>query len=225
MSIVMELSSIEIIERLKTSLKIKTDTELNKALSLSNGTATGWKKRGTVPYKEVYEASRKTGYSMDWILTGKGEPQTDKIQVMSEDDDYCHISQYSIEASAGQGALVEAETIDQHLAFKESWLRKSGINPSNLIAIYARGDSMEPTIFSGDSLVIDKTMNTVTSDGGVYVINYDGELFVKRVQKQLDGLVAITSDNKNYQPMTIPLEGLSKLKIIGRVVWSGHPMI
>jgi hypothetical protein len=72
MSIVMELSSIEIIERLKTSLKIKTDTELNKALSLSNGTATGWKKRGTVPYKEVYEASRKTGYSMDWILTGKG---------------------------------------------------------------------------------------------------------------------------------------------------------
>jgi len=48
---------------------------------------------------------------------------------------------------------------------------------------------------------------------------------VKRVQKQLDGLVAITSDNKNYRDMTIPLEDLSKLKIIGRVVWSGHPMI
>lgn len=57
------------------------------------------------------------------------------------------------------------------------------------------------------------------------MINYDGELFVKRVQKQLDGLVAINSDNKNYQSMTIPLEGLSKLKIIGCVVWSGHPMI
>tara|TARA_R110002167_G_scaffold119373_1_gene296611 strand:+ start:191 stop:607 length:417 start_codon:yes stop_codon:yes gene_type:complete len=121
---------------------------------------------------EMFGVSKVSSYSMDWLLTGKGEPQTDKIQVMPEDDGYCYISQYSIEASAGQGALVEAETIDQHLAFKESWLRKSGINPSNLIAIYARGDSMEPTIFSGDSLVIDKTMNTVTSDGGVYVINY-----------------------------------------------------
>lgn len=57
------------------------------------------------------------------------------------------------------------------------------------------------------------------------MINYDGELFVKRVQKQLDGLVAITSDNKNYRDMTIPTQDLSKLKIIGRVVWSGHPMI
>jgi phage repressor protein C with HTH and peptisase S24 domain len=221
----MELSSVEIIERLIVATGAKNASEMAKRLDTVSAVVTGWKKRNTIPYKEVYQTSRITGYSMDWILTGKGEPQTDKIQVMPEDDGYCHISQYSIEASAGQGALVEAETIDQHLAFKESWLRKSGINPSNLIAIYARGDSMEPTIFSGDSLVIDKTMNTVTSDGGVYVINYDGELFVKRVQKQLDGLVAITSDNRNYQPMTIPLEGLSKLKIIGRVVWSGHPMI
>ncbi|MEL0621495.1 S24 family peptidase [Marinomonas arenicola] len=221
----MILNALEIIERLKVCYGIKSDTDLNKASNLSNGTVTGWKKRNTIPYKEIYEASRATGYSMDWILTGQGIPQTDKIQVIQEADDYCHISQYSIEASAGQGALVEAENIDQHLAFKESWLRKSGINPANLIAIYARGDSMEPTIYSGDSLVIDKTKNTVTSDGGVYVINYDGELFVKRVQKQLNGLVAITSDNKNYQPMTIPLEGLAKLKIIGRVVWSGHPMI
>ena len=221
----MEISSLEIIERLKTCYSIKSDTDLNKAANLSNGTVTGWKKRNTIPYKEIYEASRATGYSMDWILTGQGIPQTDKIQVIPEADDYCHISQYSIEASAGQGALVEAENIDQHLAFKESWLRKSGINPANLIAIYARGDSMEPTIFSGDSLVIDKTKDTVTSDGGVYVINYDGELFVKRVQKQLDGLVAITSDNKNYRDMTIPVQDLSKLKIIGRVVWSGHPMI
>ncbi len=40
----------------------------------------------------------------------------------------------------------------------------------------------------------------------------------QRVQKQLDGLVAITSDNKNYRDMTIPVRDLSKLKIIGRVV-------
>lgn len=221
----MILNANDVIERLMEAFGVSKAAGLAKALGVTAAVITNWKRRETIPYKEVYEASRATGYSMDWILTGQGIPQTEKIQVVQEDNDYCHISQYSIEASAGQGALVEAENIDQHLAFKESWLRKSGINPANLIAIYARGDSMEPTIFSGDSLVIDKTKDTVTSDGGVYVINYDGELFVKRVQKQLDGLVAITSDNKNYRDMTIPLQELSKLKIIGRVVWSGHPMI
>ncbi|WP_191601417.1 LexA family transcriptional regulator [Marinomonas algicola] len=216
----------DVIDRLMEAFGVSKAAGLAKSLNVTAAVITNWKRRETIPYKEVYEASRTTGYSMDWILTGKGEAQTDKIQVIpKEEDGYCHVPQYSIEASAGQGALIEAETIDQHLAFKESWLRRSGINPINLIAMYARGDSMEPTIFSGDSLVIDKTRDTVTSDGGVYVINYDGELFVKRVQKQLDGLVAITSDNKNYQPMTIPVESLSKLQIIGRVVWSGHPMI
>ncbi|WP_392385401.1 S24 family peptidase [Marinomonas primoryensis] len=221
----MELNAAEIIDRLIIATNSKNAADMAKKIGSVSAIISAWKKRNTIPYKEVYETSRITGYSMDWILTGQGVKQTDKIQVIPEDNDYCHISQYSIEASAGQGALVEAENIDQHLAFKESWLRKSGINPANLIAIYARGDSMEPTIFSGDSLVIDKTKDTVTSDGGVYVINYDGELFVKRVQKQLDGLVAITSDNKNYRDMTIPTQDLSKLKIIGRVVWSGHPMI
>ena len=65
--------------------------------------------------------------------------------------------------------------------------------------------------------------NTATSDGGVYVINYERELFVKRVQKKLDSLAAITSDNKNHQPMTI-LVNLRKLKIIDHIVWSGHPV-
>ena len=48
---------------------------------------------------------------------------------------------------AGHGSLIEAENIDQHLAFRESWVQRLGLKSENLIAIYARGDSMEPTIF------------------------------------------------------------------------------
>ncbi|MGB0942443.1 MAG: LexA family transcriptional regulator [Marinomonas sp.] len=214
-----------VIERMISAAGLKNAAELARFFVTSSSTVANWKKRDMIPYKEVYEISRKFGYSMDWILTGKGDPKEGKIQVVSEDEGYFHVPQYSIEASAGQGTLIEAETIDQHLSFKESWLRRSGINPTDLIAMYARGDSMEPTIYSGDSLVIDKTMNSVTSDGGIYVINYDGELFVKRVQKQLNGTVAITSDNKNYGDIVIPSSDLNTLRIIGRVVWSGHPMI
>ena len=221
----MEIDAVKIIERMLIATDCKNPAELARLLQTGPATVANWKKRNMAPYKEIYNISRQFGYSMDWILTGKGESKEGKIQVVSEDEGYFHVPQYSIEASAGQGTLIEAETIDQHLSFKESWLRRSGINPTDLIAMYARGDSMEPTIYSGDSLVIDKTMNSVTSDGGIYVINYDGELFVKRVQKQLNGTVAITSDNKNYGDIVIPSSDLNTLRIIGRVVWSGHPMI
>ncbi|WP_082856573.1 S24 family peptidase [Marinomonas atlantica] len=221
----MERNTLEVIERMIEAAGVKNSAELARLFNTSSSTVTNWKKRDTIPYKEVYELSRQCGVSMDWILTGQGDQQEERIQIAPKEDDYFHLPHYSVEASAGHGSLIEAENIDQHLAFRESWVQRLGLKSENLIAIYARGDSMEPTVFSGDTLVIDKSMNTVTSDGGIYVINYDGELFVKRVQKQLNGTVAITSDNKNYGDIVIASADLNTLKIIGRVIWSGHPMI
>lgn len=221
----MELNAVDIVERLIIAFNAKNAADMARQMGTTSAIVTAWKKRNTIPYKEIYETSRATGYSMDWLLTGAGEPTEQRIQIAPKDDDFFHLPHYSVEASAGHGSLIEAENIDQHLAFRESWVKRLGLKPDNLIAIYARGDSMEPTIFSGDTLVIDKSMNAVTSDGGIYVINYDGELFVKRVQKQLNGTVAITSDNKNYGDIVIASADLNTLKIIGRVIWSGHPMI
>ncbi len=221
----MERNTLEVIERMIEAAGLKNSSELARHFETSPSTIANWKKRDTIPYKEVYEISRQFGVSMDWILNGVGDPKEKSIQLAPKESEFFQLPHYSVEASAGNGSLIEAENIDQHLAFRQSWVKRLGLKSENLIAIYARGDSMEPTIFSGDTLVIDKSMNTVTSDGGIYVINYDGELFVKRVQKQLNGTVAITSDNKNYGDIVIASADLNTLKIIGRVIWSGHPMI
>lgn len=222
----MELNISEIISRLMVCYEAKNMADLNRVMGLSAGAVNNWNKRNTIPYKEIYETSRSKGYSMDWILTGEGDPNETAIQIPSTaGSSFVHIPHYSIEASAGHGALVEAEHVDQHLAFRSEWLVKHGISQSNLMALYARGDSMEPTIVSGDSLVIDKSINSVSSDGGIYVISYDGELYVKRVQKLLDGQVSVTSDNTNYRDITIPKSDLVNLKVIGRVVWYGRPLV
>ena len=121
---------------------------------------------------------------MDWILTGIGDPKEKSIQLAPKEDGYFHLPHYSVEASAGNGSLIEAENIDQHLAFRESWVKRLGLKPENLIAIYARGDSMEPTIFSGDTLVIDKSMNTVTSDGRTLFGHNDAHWY----EMKLDGV-------------------------------------
>jgi len=221
----MEFDVVGIIDRLNTACGAKSTAEMARKLGLNSSYTSGWKKRNYVPFKEVYEVSREYGYSMDWILSGEGDPKEQSIQLPAKEDDFIHIPHFSIEASAGSGALIESEHVDQHLAFNADWLNKVGINKMDLMAIYARGDSMEPTIVSGDSLVIDNSINHISSDGGIYVINYDNELYVKRVQKMLDGQVSVTSDNSNYRDITIPKSELVNLKVIGRVVWYGRPLI
>lgn len=221
----MELDSSEVVGRLIIATGVKNGAALSRLLGVATAVVSNWKTRNYVPYKEVYEISRQYGYSMDWILTGEGDPKEQAIQLPAKEYDFVHVPQYSIEASAGSGALVEAEHVDQHLAFRSEWLVKHGISQANLMALYARGDSMEPTIISGDSLVIDKSVNDVSSDGGIYVISYDGELYVKRVQKMLDGKVSVTSDNTNYSNLSIDKSDLVNLKVIGRVVWYGRPLV
>ena len=79
---------------------------------------------------------------------------------------------------------------------------------------------MLPTIICGESLVVDisSTENFVDA---IYVLKSDGDLLVKRLQKQFAGGVKILSDNPSYETQFIPQDQLHNLHIVGRVVWMG----
>lgn len=209
-----------VIDRLKDVYGVKTNKDLSLCVGLASTAAHQWKTRNVIPYREICKASLDLGISLEWLLTGKGE-QVEAVNTAR----ILSVPHYAIQASAGGGSLVEAEPIEQHLALSREWLIREGISSNDLIGIYAKGDSMEPTITNGDSLLIDRERSVIGSDGGIYVINYEGELFVKRVQKLLDGRIAVTSDNKNHMSIEISKDRLNSLKIIGRVVWFGRKMV
>ncbi|WP_417447410.1 LexA family transcriptional regulator [Kangiella sp.] len=213
-------NSSEVVERLKLIHAVNTDKQLSEIFGVSKTGVFHWKNRDVIPYKEVCSTSLEFGVSIEWLLNGTGDKYAG-----SDTSKLLPVPQYAIQASAGGGSLVEAEPIEQHLTLSKEWLKREGINNKDLIGIYAKGDSMEPTIASGDSLLIDREDNLIGSDGGIYVINYEGELFVKRVQKLLDGRIAVTSDNKNHMSIEISKHDLERLKIIGRVVWFGRKMV
>ena len=210
----------QVIERLKEIYEVKTNKDLSLAVGLASTAAHQWKTRNVIPYREIVQANTEKHISVEWLLNGVGG----KYQG-ADTSKFLKIPQYSVHASAGTGLLIEAEPIEQHLTLSREWLKREGISSNDLIGIYAQGDSMEPNIYSGDSLLIDRNKNTVSSHGGVYVINYDGELYVKRVQKLLDGRVSVTSDNKDYLSIEISKNELEQLKIIGRVVWFGRKLV
>ncbi|MFM9768150.1 S24 family peptidase, partial [Streptomyces scabiei] len=59
-------------------------------------------------------------------------------------------------------------------------IKRRGYQAEALIAIKVRGDSMETTLFEGDTVVIN-TMDKTITDNQVYAVNYEGEDVVKRL--------------------------------------------
>jgi len=80
---------------------------------------------------------------------------------------------------------------------------------------------MEPTIRSGDLLLVDRKQSRMKGEG-IYLINLDDGLMVKRVEWMLGGSVVIRGDNTVVsREQVLPSTDLEKLHILGRVVWVG----
>lgn len=125
-------------------------------------------------------------------------------------------------ASAGGGMINYDEApviMDFDEDFLRMFLRISG-SIKGIHIINARGDSMEPTITSGELLFINPMQNeNGIISGCIYIINYDGDLYVKRIEKNpATKAITLFSDNKKYEPIIIQKQDLECCHIMGRVV-------
>lgn len=125
-------------------------------------------------------------------------------------------------ASAGGGMINYDEApviMDFDENFLRMFLRISG-SIKGIHIINARGDSMEPTITNGELLFINPMQNeNGIISGCIYIINYDGDLYVKRIEKNpTTKAITLFSDNKKYEPIVIQKQDLECCHIMGRVV-------
>ncbi|MBW7968137.1 helix-turn-helix transcriptional regulator [Bradyrhizobium sp. BR 10289] len=137
-------------------------------------------------------------------------------------ESFAYVPRLYVEASAGNG-LVSPEMSDDAdvVAFRSAWLRKLGINPRYARAMFARGDSMWPTINDGDLLLVDESITSVVDDG-IYIIVSQGAVRVKRLQVRRDGSILLKSDNTAYEPEVVPASEIEDLRVAARVRWYGR---
>ena len=163
---------------------------------------------------------------LDYLLDGRGAESGDgETQLSTVDDlpDLVRVPYYEIEASAGPGALATDAEPKHAITFRADWVQRRARNGHGLQAIRVNGDSMEPTLRSGDMIVID-TERTKESEG-LFVLNYDGELLVKRLQRLSPTRLVIASDNPLAGSSEIDLRDESQHpRIIGRVIWLGRDL-
>jgi phage repressor protein C with HTH and peptisase S24 domain len=177
------------------------------------------------------------GYSLDWLLTGKGPKHlapTNRLPVQPgnhlvdindigpEAGGYTLIPRYAVNASAGNGLVALGEEVAERLAFNTNWLRSLGLSLAHVGLVTCVGDSQSPTIPNGALMLVDMSPDQQIRSGQFYVIVLDGDLLVKRLFRKVDGTIELISDNPIYQTETIQASYLERLNIPGRVAWVFH---
>lgn len=161
------------------------------------------------------------GLSSDEILYGYSSKSIKAIKpkISRElQNEFVIIPQISGRISAG-GGLVPVDNVEMRIAFRKDWIQSKG-SPQNMSLIHVSGDSMEPTLESGDIVLIDHNRNYVDPNGGIYAVVIQEEIMVKRLQMVYpSNRIRIISDNAKYEPMEVEFE---LLKINGKVVWFGR---
>ena len=118
--------------------------------------------------------------------------------------------------SAGKGQFIpDDEEVKEYISVPAELARYG----KNLAACRVKGDSMEPTLFDGDTIICDK--NGYDGDG-VYIITYQSSGFVKRLQFTNDQ-VQIISDNPRYKTMTESTQS-DDFTVVGKVRYVLHKM-
>lgn len=80
------------------------------------------------------------------------------------------------------------------------------------------GQSMEPLIREGDTVLIDQSQAHIMA-GAIYAVGVDDTIFVKRMEKHPDALV-LCSENKDVFPIHLDIHDLDRVQILGRIIWS-----
>ena len=130
-------------------------------------------------------------------------------------DEFITVPRLPLDASAGPGAFSAEEISFDSFRFSRRWLREMGLEGADLTAIRVEGDSMEPTLRSGDEIFVDRNKR---SGEGIHVVRIGEALHVKQVQASAPGRIALISANDSYAPIDLARD---EVEVIGRVVWKG----
>lgn len=175
---------------------------IGKPQSLLSGVLKGSKGIGEELAREMevrFNLNLKPGYLDDPEL-----PSILNGTTAAKESSLITVDQYNVRGSLGHGSF-PADYIEvvRTITLDKNELMRRGVSyssPDNLSIITGWGDSMIGTIEHGDLLLVDRGITSFTKEG-VYLLSWDGDLYVKRVQKASKDKFLLISDNDKYKPI------------------------
>ncbi|MDX2236646.1 MAG: S24 family peptidase [Hyphomonadaceae bacterium] len=132
---------------------------------------------------------------------------------------YVLVPEYDVRASAGGGAAIDREDLRALWPFSRQAINELRLERRDLAIVEVVGDSMTPTLHSGDKVMVDLADRRIGVPGLFAIWDSDG-LVVKRVERIWAGPDApqrlkLISDNAAHTPYEVDLQWV---QIVGRIV-------
>lgn len=202
------------LQRIFQATGVTSQTELASVLKINRSAITQARKKNSIPDKWILQLYKTYGLSPDWVETGSGQTFIKKSS--PNDSIFKHIPKVKARLSAGGGSFEVGSEIEGYYAFRKDWLTTKG-NGNKMILMDIFGNSMEPEMKDGDTILIDESQKDILA-GAIYAVGIDDTIMVKRVEKHPNKLVLL-SDNKDYSPIYLQGNEISSVRIIGKVIW------
>ena len=187
------------------------DKDIAKALGIAPAQYSNNKKRKNIPFEKISEYCAKKRVSINWVLYEQSSQMLNsnteeifKIKLLND-----------INGSAGGGSFNEETENFSYLSLDRVYSDMLGISEGDSVeAIRIVGDSMETTLKDNSIVIIDRNRTNI-QNGGIFVLNTENGVLVKRVAINPSGGIDLISDNKNYPSQPVAQEGVT---VIGKVI-------
>ncbi|MBQ4838763.1 MULTISPECIES: XRE family transcriptional regulator [Pseudoalteromonas] len=215
-------------ERVEEAIKPHSIRAFASKIDVSEGTLRRILKGEDPKLSIIERISSEAQVSLLWLITGEDSCAPDStlhpiVKLDEFNDAFVLVPGYHVSVSTGHGAFNDQMQVSRHLAFRKKWLEYKNLEKSKLAVVFAKGDSMEPTIHNNNTILVDLSDKKL-SEGLIYVVRLGEELYAKRLQQYLDGSVRLISDNKEYVEQVVKPDEMEQLEIIGKVVWIGKDL-
>lgn len=201
----------------------KSPAQISQWINASPDSKTG--KPRTMDRRTAREIEALLGKPEGWMDQPIGEAGTDEDGVATRTPYLPGFEALSIPVLADAGSMGAGidqshdEVVIGRLTVSPEWVSRT-LNPTSpqaLRFIHGYGDSMDPTFCDGDVLLVDSGVTTPKIDG-VYVLEANDRIYIKRVRQRMDGSFEISSDNPTVKTVDI-LDGSRPVSVRGRVIW------
>ena len=204
----------QVIQRVFKATGIESQTELAKVLQVNRSAVTQARKKGCVPDRWLLLLYREFGLSPEWMETGMG--RIFLKQQLREESSFKKVPKVKARICAGSGSFETDAEIQAYYSFRNDWLKEKG-SADKMVLMDVFGNSMEPDIKDGDTVLVDQSQKNVLA-GAMYAVGIEDTIMVKRIEKRPSKLVLL-SNHKDYAPIYLKGEEADRVRIIGKVVW------
>ena len=138
-----------------------------------------------------------------------------------DDGDYVGVSELA--SAAGDGTVVEHERVTGRIKVRRSWLARHGLAARNCRVIQVSGESMEPTLVDGCSILVNLASRRRRL-GHIFVVRTDDGLIVKRAGRDASGAWLLVSDNPDkhvWPSRPWPPDAV----VVGEVKWAARTFL